>query len=155
MTVTRWESFSPMPSRLAGIRSWFTVFVVATLMGCGPAQVDTYPVKGTVKFSDGQPVRSGTVELQSLEHGTTATGSIRNDGTFELGTYTPDDGAAAGKHKAIVIQLIIGDGMTVHHKDHGRAVPTHYGDYETSNLTAEVAPVESNQITLTLEPKKK
>jgi len=143
-----------MQIRFSGM-SWFALLVISALAGCGPAQIDTYPVSGTVKFSDGQPVRSGTVELQSIEYGTTATGTIRSDGTFQLGTYTPVDGAAAGQHRAIIIQLIIGDGMTVHHKDHGRAVPTHYGDYDTSGLTAEVAPVEKNQITLTLESKKK
>lgn len=143
-----------MQIRFSGM-SWFALLVISALAGCGPAQIDTYPVSGIVKFSDGQPVRSGTVELQSIEYGTTATGTIRSDGTFQLGTYTPVDGAAAGQHKAIVVQLIIGDGMTVHHKDHGRAVPNHYGDYDTSGLTAEVAPVEKNQITLTLESKKK
>lgn len=88
-----------------------------------------------------------------MEHRTTATGTIRNDGTFTLGTYSSDDGAASGKHKAIVVQLIIGDGISIHHRDHGRAVPTHYGDYDTSNLTVEVQPTEANRVTLTLDTK--
>lgn len=133
-------------------RPWFAVLILFGLAGCGPAQVETYPVSGVVKFSNGQPVRSGTVELQSLEYGTTATGTIRDDGSFTLGTFSPDDGAAAGKHKAIVVQLIIGDGISVHHRDHGQAVPPRYGDYDTSNLTAEVEPQDDNRLTLTIEP---
>ena len=68
-----------------------------------------------------------------------------------MGTYTPDDGAAAGKHKAIVVQLIIGDGVTKHQKDHGRPVKPTYGDYDTSRLTAEVSSTDKNEIVLTLE----
>ena len=127
------------------------ILLVSTLAGCGPTQVPTYPVSGFVKFSDGQPVRSGTVEFQSKEHGTTATGTIRDDGAFTLGTYSSHDGAAAGEHRVIVVQLIIGDGISVHHRDHGRAVPTRFGDYDTSNLTAEVQPQDDNRLTLTIE----
>ena len=112
-----------------------------------------YPTTGKVVFKDGQPVRNGTIELESLDFGTTATGTIREDGTFVLGTYAPTDGAAAGKHRAIVVQLIIADGTVKHTKDHGLPVDSKYGRYETSGLTAEVLPQDHNNVVLTLEPK--
>ena len=118
--------------------------------GCGEGRVKTYPVAGKVTFADGEPVRSGTVELESTEFGTTATGRIEDDGSFVLGTFTSNDGAAAGEHRAIVVQMIIADGLVEHEKDHGRSVDVRYGDYETSDLTVEVLPQESNQIQLTL-----
>lgn len=120
-------------------------------VGCGSDQVTTYPVKGRVVFQDGSPVRTGTVELESKDFGTTATGAINHDGTFVLGTYTPNDGAAEGKHNAIVVQIIINDGSVKHTVDHGRAVPPRYGDYDTSPLTVTVQPIEDNQIALTLD----
>lgn len=113
-----------------------------------------YPTAGKVVFSDGQPVRTGTVEFESVKFGTTATGTIRDDGSFVLGTYSSSDGAAAGKHRVIVMQLIIADGVTKHGHDHGRPVPPNYGRYETSGLTAEVLP-QQNQLVLTLKMKGK
>ena len=121
------------------------------LGGCGPARVPTAPVSGQVIFADGQSVRTGTVELESLEHGTTATGTIRHDGTFVLGTYTSDDGAALGKHRAIVVQIIVADGLVQHSLDHGRPVPPRYGSYDTSGLEFTVEPIETNQMVLTLD----
>lgn len=118
--------------------------------GCGSDQVRTYLVSGTVRFADGEPVRTGTVELESEEYGTTATGSIREDGTFVLGTYTENDGAAAGKHRAIVLQIIIADGITRHSIDHGRTVPPIYADYDSSSLVVEVKKQPQNDVVITL-----
>lgn len=133
------------------LRGAFFLLAMTLSCGCGSDHVATYPVNGKVMFTDGVPVKSGTVELQSLEQGTTATGTIKDDGTFILGTYSSDDGAVAGKHRAIVVQLIIADGVTLHHKNHGLPVNPAYGDYDKSGLTADVQPVEKNDIVLTIE----
>ncbi len=118
--------------------------------GCGDGRIATYRVKGQVVFADGTPVRTGTVELQSIEHKITSTGKIQADGTFVLGTYTPDDGAAAGEHRAIVVQLIVNDGLLKHVNDHGAPVDPKYGIYESSDLRATVEANESNEIRLVL-----
>ena len=121
------------------------------LIGCGSDRLPTYPVQGRVEFPEGLPVRHGTVELESEEHGTTATGTIQHDGTFVLGTYTTNDGAVSGQHKAIVIQLVIADGSFKHTIDHGRPVPTKFADYESSPLTVTVAAEPVNNVVLTIE----
>lgn len=137
---------------LSELRLGMLLATVLSLSSCGPARIPTYPVAGTITFADGRPVRSGTIEFRSADFGTTATGTIRDDGTFTLGTYGSDDGAAAGKQDVIVIQLIVGDGTArLQHRDHGRAVPTRYGDYDTSALTAQIEPIEQNRVSLTLE----
>lgn len=118
--------------------------------GCGSDQVPVYPVTGLVQFADGEPVRLGTIEFESLSAGTSATGTIQDDGSFVLGTYTADDGAAAGKHDVIVIQIIIDEGLPKHTKDHGRRVPTRFGDYSTSGLTATVETSDNNTLVITL-----
>ncbi|MCA8998327.1 MAG: carboxypeptidase regulatory-like domain-containing protein [Planctomycetaceae bacterium] len=133
------------------MRLLLVTWISLVAAGCGPARVPTYPVSGRVVFSDGEPVRTGTIELESEEFGTTATGTIREDGSFVLGTYTPDDGAAPGRHRAIVVQIIINDGLSEHTKDHGRTVPPLFGDYDTSNLTVVVEERDENDLTVTLE----
>jgi len=124
--------------------------LIVCLPGCGSDRVPTYPVKGRVEFADGKPVRTGTIELESKDFGTTASGTIQEDGSFILGTYTSNDGAAAGAHRAIVVQIIISDGIIKHTKDHGRAVPPKFADYNTSTLTTTIAPTPENNIVVTL-----
>ncbi len=127
------------------------LFVTA---GCGQPRTPTYPVTGRIVFDDGEPVRSGTIELESTTSPHTASGRIQDDGTFVLGTYASDDGAVAGTHRAIVVQLIISDGVSKHLKNHGRAVDPRFGRFETSGLTVEVAATESNAVSLTLPRRK-
>lgn len=127
------------------------ILVLLLLAGCSDDRVAVYPTSGTVTFGDGEPVRNGVIEFESIEHGTTATGRINEDGTFTLGTYSADDGAAAGSHRVIAIQVIINDGLVKHHKDHGRAVPPRYASYETSGLTAEVKAADENSIAVQLD----
>ena len=112
---------------------------ISMVTGCGASQVPTYPVSGTVVSDDGSPVRTGTVELESRDHKLTATGTIREDGSFVLGTYTSNDGACAGEHRVIVTQLIINDGTVQHTKDHGKPVDPLYASYNSSPLTASVS----------------
>ena len=113
--------------------------------GCSNDQVPTYPVRGRVEFPDREPIRTGIVELQSLEAGLNARGNIARDGSFVLGTYASDDGAIAGEHRAIVVQLFAVDSIQdtdiVH--DHGDAVDPKYADYATSGLTFEIEPKEN------------
>lgn len=133
------------------MRSLVLLMMVAGIAGCGSDQVPMYPVSGKLRFSDGKKVRHGTIELTSVEHGTTATGKIEQDGSFVLGTYTPNDGAAAGEHKAIVIQMVISDGAFKHTIDHGRPVPTRYARYESSDLKVVVQAEPKNDIVVTVE----
>jgi hypothetical protein len=119
--------------------------------GCGDNRAEVFPVQGKVIFPDGKPVRQGTVELLSMDHRINAAGTIRDDGTFVLGTYTDSDGACAGKHKVIVTQLIIADRKIRHQVDHGSPVDPSFGSYSHTPLTVEIRPQELNQIELVVE----
>ena len=127
-----------------------TMLGISLLVGCGEGRVSTYPVSGKVVFDDGSPVRTGTVELASDEHKLTATGRIEHDGSFVLGTYKSDDGACAGNHRVIVMQMIINDGTVNHTKDHGKPVDPMYATYSSSPLTAKITAQEGNTLTLTV-----
>lgn len=123
--------------------------------GCGSDQVPVWPTKGKVLFADGSPVRTGNIEFESELHGLTASGRIQPDGSFVLGTYTPSDGAAAGIHKVIIVQLVINDGTINHTMDHGKAVPAVFASYETSGLKATVAQGKSNDLKVFVDTKTK
>ncbi len=139
-----------------GRRNWMLTLLclTASLPGCGSGRPETYPTTGKVVFPDGSPVRLGTIELLSQEHKINATGTINQDGTFVLGTYSPDDGACAGKHIAIVTQLIVNDGMTKHQLDHGAPVDPAYASYSTSPLFVVIEAKDSNVIELKVEKAK-
>ena len=86
-----------------------------------------------------------------MEHGITATGTIQHDGSFVLGTYTADDGAVAGDHRAIVVQIVVADGSFLHSVDHGKPVPVHYADYGRSPLQMTVSDTEPNHLVIELD----
>lgn len=133
------------------LRTVLLPMLCVVIPGCGEGQVPTYPVSGTVVFEDGSAVRTGTVELESTEHKLSASGRIRDDGSFELGTYTTSDGACAGEHRAIVVQLIINDGTVRHTKSHGKPVDPMYASYSSSPLRATVEARESNTLKLVVK----
>lgn len=65
-------------------------------LGCGKS---IYPVKGRVHFADGKPLPQGRVIIDTGLNLTGSWGLIHPDGTFEMGTNTPNDGVPAGKHR--------------------------------------------------------
>ena len=95
-----------MPSRqtlLAGA----ALCLLLWLVGCGGGHDPTYPVQGTVRV-DGKVITAGSVAFESIEPGSdgkryTARGTIQNDGSFRLTTFTENDGAVAGRHRAMVM----------------------------------------------------
>ena len=144
---------SPRCIRSRVLMSAFGLIVLCS--GCGEKQPPTYPTRGRVAFSDGKPVMLGTVELLSEDGKVNAQGAIQPDGTFVLGTFASDDGAVEGTHKAIVMQMIVSDGLPKHSMDHGDPVDPFYGSYSSSPLTATVQAIESNDITLTVDRAKR
>ena len=73
--------------------------------GCNSSGPEVYPVSGKVVYPDGSPMPEGMVEFEAMEgefSGRNARGVIQTDGTFVLTTQEPDDGAVAGRHRAIV-----------------------------------------------------
>ena len=127
------------------------VMLISGLTGCGESRPRTYATRGRVVFSDGQPVKTGTVELLSQTHGSTATGRIQSDGSFVLGTYESDDGACEGDHQAIISQMMIFDGMARHQVDHGSPVDPTYASYTTSPLKVTIRRTAQNTLELQVE----
>lgn len=117
------------------------VLVLLGLSGCSDSNFETYPVHGIIRFPDGKVLREGSIEFEATDRSQpiTATGTIKPDGTFSLGTHAIDDGALAGKHRvAVIADHVIGTGAerpglipepTLHPK---------YRDFDRSDIVLEV-----------------
>lgn len=62
-----------------------------------------YPVSGRVT-RQGQPLTKGTVNFMPVDLATSrsATGEIQSDGSYQLTTKDPGDGALAGEYRVII-----------------------------------------------------
>ncbi len=69
------------------------------LSGCSDSGLT--PVRGKVTF-DGKPLPTGSIRFFPAEGGRPAVGQIATDGTYELSTTEPGDGAKPGQYKVAV-----------------------------------------------------
>ena len=127
--------------RCLSITAWCLLLGV---VGCGSGKLPTYPVTGTVTFADGKPVAFGQIELYNAEHDLTARGKIQPDGTFELGTFADRDGAVAGQHQAIVVQIRLPGQLGKERTSHGQHVDARYADFSTAKLEFNVSSEQPN-----------
>lgn len=121
--------------------------LMLSCLGCS-SQLPTYEVQGRVEFENGRPVVMGLVECQSIEHSLNARGNIQSDGSFTLTTFEAEDGAVAGKHKCVVIQMVIGENISGHAPSTVGVVDPMYASYATSGLRLEVKPDTTNEVVL-------
>lgn len=128
------------------------LFVVAS--GCSNGNPRTHPVHGEVRFPDGKPLTNGSVEFELLdqEKPITATGEISKDGSFVLGTFELDDGAIAGRHRAVVIaDHEIGAGLERPGKLPPPTLHPRFRDFKTSGLEFVVEPGENETIIIEVD----
>jgi hypothetical protein len=113
-----------------------------------------YPVEGQVQWKDGAPAKElagSLVFFELAEKQTSAQGVIQPDGGFRLTTLNPNDGAVAGEHTVLLIE--------VGRKPQGgpdatnlapSKIDSRYATPSTSDLRATVKP-GANKITLIVE----
>ena len=126
-------------------------WLILLCMGCGTGQPPAYKTTGKVVFNNGSAVKTGTVELKSREHSIQARGTIGPDGGFVLTTYREGDGAIAGEHDCVVVQMVMVEDLK--ERNHGvyGVVHPRFAAYHTSGLTCTIEPKAGNEITLTVE----
>jgi hypothetical protein len=122
----------------------FPVWLLVMMVGCSDNLPNVAPVRGVVEF-DGKP-------LSGFQHaavaftpkgGRPAKGTISlKDGSFELSTYAPGDGARIGHHTVAVSATV--DEPSAHSTDKYQGVrsviPERFANRDTSGLTYEVKP---------------
>jgi hypothetical protein len=111
------------------------IVLVAAAVGCGAR---LYPVHGRVTYPDGKPLTEGMVvfESQSQEKPVTARGQIRGDGSYDLGTYKPGDGALPGKYRVLVAPK--SDPNAVDKPNKPPPFDPRYMEFSTSRLEFEI-----------------
>jgi hypothetical protein len=122
------------------------VGAMAIVTGCGESRRETFPVRGTVTFKDGQPLAGGVVEFQSIGAGDeqiNARGEIQADGTYRLTTYEEADGAVAGRHQVIVLPPVDTTGSNMSGPPPPEVLHRRFQSYETSGLEFTVQPGEN------------
>lgn len=80
-----------------------------TLTGCGSSdQVTVYPVKGTITLEGKAMPGGGTIAFIPLQKqkGKAPGGEIREDGSYEMTTYSTGDGSMAGEFRVVIVQAV-------------------------------------------------
>ncbi len=108
------------------------------IAGCGGERL--YPVEGTVTLEDGKPMPSGMVsfEMQVGDRFVMARGEIAEDGTYQLSSKNPNDGALPGKYRVLVAPPVPFSAAPPPGTPPRIDIDPSYQAYDTSGLTFEV-----------------
>jgi hypothetical protein len=139
-----------MPTRFP-IASFLGLLLVFVCVGCDSGRLKTYPVQGEVVFGNGSPVRVGTIETKSVEHGVQASGTIGTDGSFTLTTYESNDGAVAGQHRCVIVQFIPIEEIPNYRPSTLGVIHRKHSTYSTSELGFTIKPGKENRIRLEVQ----
>lgn len=139
--------------------------VLMVVVGCGRqpdkwerARLQTMPATGRITL-DGQPVSRATIIFRNDTVPTSPSALTSDDGSFQLRTYLPKDGAPVGTYavsiaKTTEIQPLSEDPEApappvkiTHH------LPRRYEDPKTSGFTAEVTERGPNEFVFELSSK--
>jgi hypothetical protein len=127
---------------LPGRRAWLAAALAAWALapaGCNHGTTLS-PVRGTVTLEDGSPLKKGMVIFEGTAadgKAVTARGEVRPDGSYELGTFKPGDGAPVGKYR---VQINPMDLSEVPDEEKKLPFDAKYLKFETSGLEYEVRP---------------
>src|SRR5262245_6096830 len=113
---------------------------LAALLGAAGCGGGLHSVRGKVTFEDGTPLTKGLVlfEGKDGERTITARGDVRPDGSYQLGTNKPGDGAPAGKYRVAVTPLE--DLADVDSPRRAAPLDPRFSDFNSSGLEFEVKP---------------
>lgn len=129
------------------------VIVISALVGCGGSNGPaTQPASGQILFKDGQPVRTGQIELLSEDGKWTANGQIDREGNFVLGTKSVNDGAVSGVHKVIVKQFFIPGHPIMSLENAGPPVHPQVTEFRTTTLEVKITEGKRNRLKIVVDP---
>jgi hypothetical protein len=105
-----------------------------------------YPAKGTVKYK-GKPLGGAMITLipqdAAFPDSVRPSATTKDDGTFELGTYSRSDGAPAGAYKAVVLHFPV-VGPKENPSPGPNDLPAKYARPESTDLTVQVSESETD-----------
>ena len=132
----------------------FSLFACILMPGCGSDDLaPRYSVTGKLT-RQGKPLSKGTINFvpMSVATGRAATGDIQPDGSFQLTTQDPGDGAMEGDYR-VVVNVVDIDDSKVEKMPGGmprldqikkvkvkHLIPTKFSDPSRTTFTAKVEP---------------
>ena len=96
------------------------------------------PTSGVVRFDDGSPLTSGSIELRRRSDEERFASRIAADGSFQPADEDGDVGLPVGEYDVVVVQIVLTEDLAIEDHTHGQTVPRRYADYYTSDLQVEV-----------------
>jgi hypothetical protein len=92
-------------------RSWIVLFAFAVaLPACGPSRRPVFPVKGKVTDADGKPLVGAVIFFSRVKINPddtdevgSASGTVDQNGEYNLTTYNTGDGAPEGEYVVTII----------------------------------------------------
>src|SRR5207249_10721054 len=143
-------------ARTAAIVRCFAIAVLP-IVACGCSRGGVYPVQGQVVWKNGSPAKElagSLIFFEQPDKQMSARGQIASDGSFRLTTHKENDGAPAGDHVVLLVEIgrkhLGGPDSTL--LAPGK-IDSRYSSHSTTDLKATVKP-GTNKITLTVEPPK-
>lgn len=130
------------------IRNVLCLTILMVFVGCGRP---VGPISGVVKFSDGSPVTSGSIEFRRTTDKERFASRIASDGTFHPADQDGDVGLPPGTYDIVVVQVVLTEDLPIEAHTHGHTVPRRYADYYTSGLQVEVNEEENGPIEVIIE----
>lgn len=135
-----------------GERRNFVVNAVSLLLltglgGCGRADV---PTSGVVRFDDGSPVTSGSIEFRRVSDKASFASRISPNGTFQPTGEDGTVGLPPGSYDVVVVQIVLTEDLALEDHTHGHTVPRRFADYYTSDLSVVVDDGQSAPIEITI-----
>jgi len=111
--------------------------------GCGKS---AGPTSGVVRFDDGTPVTSGSIEFRRLTDKARFASRIDPQGMFQPTSQEGVVGLPLGKYEVVVVQIVLTEDLALEAHTHGNTVPRRYADYYTSDLKVDIAPDHTKRI---------
>lgn len=108
------------------------------------------PTEGVVRFSDGSPVRSGSIEFRRLTDKERFASRISPIGEFVPVDSNGRIGLPIGTYEVVVVQIVMTEDLAMEAHEHGTTVPRRFADYYTSGLKMIVAKGDSNPLELVI-----
>ncbi|MFG0253683.1 MAG: carboxypeptidase regulatory-like domain-containing protein [Rhodopirellula sp. JB053] len=129
-----------------------TVALAITLLPTAGCSNESESAKGTVAFSDGELVQSGSIEFRSLKDGSRYASRITSLGAFRLSDVDGRVHLPPGEYEVVVVQVVLTEDLAADAHEHGRTVPRKYADYYTSSLRITRKPDDLTPMRVVLKP---
>nr|WP_271872389.1 carboxypeptidase regulatory-like domain-containing protein [Rubripirellula sp.] len=126
----------------------FGAALMFTLVGCGKS---VGPTSGVVRFDDGTPVTSGSIEFRRLNDKSRFASRINPQGMFQPTSQEGEIGLPPGAYEVVVVQIVLTEDLALEAHSHGNTVPRRYADYYTSGLKINIAPNQTKRIEIVVQ----